>query len=111
MKHWYRRGPLAWLLWPASLAYALVVLFRRFLYAARVLPIGGTTVTTDLVKGLSIPFAEAQRAKYLAPILAGEHVWCQGYSEPNAGSDLANLQTSAVIDGERSAADRSRSGI
>jgi alkylation response protein AidB-like acyl-CoA dehydrogenase len=39
---------------------------------------------------------EAQRAKYLAPILAGEHVWCQGYSEPNAGTDLASLQTSAV---------------
>ena len=43
---------------------------------------------------------EAQRAKYLAPILAGEHVWCQGYSEPNAGSDLASLQTSAVREGD-----------
>ncbi len=41
-----------------------------------------------------------QREKYLAPIIAGEHVWCQGYSEPNSGSDLASLRTTAVRDGE-----------
>jgi alkylation response protein AidB-like acyl-CoA dehydrogenase len=43
---------------------------------------------------------EAQKRKYLKPILAGEHVWCQGYSEPNAGSDLASLQTTAVREGD-----------
>jgi len=43
---------------------------------------------------------EAQKKKYLAPILAGEHVWCQGYSEPNSGSDLASLATTAVPDGD-----------
>jgi alkylation response protein AidB-like acyl-CoA dehydrogenase len=43
---------------------------------------------------------EAQKRKYLQPILEGEHVWCQGYSEPNSGSDLASLQTAAVREGD-----------
>jgi len=44
--------------------------------------------------------SDAQKAQHLPKIARGEIWWCQGYSEPNAGSDLASLRTSAVEDGD-----------
>lgn len=43
---------------------------------------------------------EEQKTAYIGPTLRGEMIWCQGYSEPGSGSDLASLRTSAVRDGD-----------
>ncbi|MGI9346004.1 MAG: acyl-CoA dehydrogenase family protein, partial [Gammaproteobacteria bacterium] len=44
--------------------------------------------------------SEAQKQTYIAPTVRGEMMWCQGYSEPSAGSDLAALGTQALLDGD-----------
>ena len=60
-------------------------------------PIGiGWAGPTILMAG-----SEDQKARYLWPALAGEEFWCQLFSEPDAGSDLASLSTGAVLDGDQ----------
>jgi len=44
--------------------------------------------------------SDEQRKQFIEPTLRGDFMWCQGYSEPNSGSDLASLSTRAVLDGD-----------
>ena len=62
---------------------------------APALPAMGLQMCGPVLMGYGTP---AQKAYFLPRILSGEHYWCQGYSEPQSGSDLASLQTRAVRD-------------
>nr|WP_174822949.1 acyl-CoA dehydrogenase family protein [Ruegeria arenilitoris] len=65
-------------------------------YAPRIVPFGLSMLGPVLQK-----FGSKEQQDYFLPrILNGEHWWCQGYSEPGAGSDLASLKTRAVRDGD-----------
>ncbi len=64
-------------------------------WAPRMLPFGLSMVAPVIMR-----FGDdAQRARFLPPILSGDEFWCQGYSEPDAGSDLASLSTKAERSG------------
>ena len=62
-------------------------------------PLGGMGIT--MIGPTLLEYGTAgQKSRHLPPIIRGETAWCQGYSEPGAGSDLASLSTRAVSDGD-----------
>jgi alkylation response protein AidB-like acyl-CoA dehydrogenase len=92
--------------WPAEHGGPGLDVASRFLLTEE-LELAGTPALSPfglyMVGPLLIQYGtEAQQKRFLPQILAGDHVWCQGYSEPNAGSDLASLKTRAEDDGHGS---------
>jgi alkylation response protein AidB-like acyl-CoA dehydrogenase len=81
-----------------SAAKQLVYLDEYERFGAARLPDSGVVMLGPLIIRYG---TEEQKRFFLPRILSGEHIWCQGYSEPNAGSDLASLRTLAVLDEAR----------
>ena len=71
---------------------------REFASACAPLPTFGITMLGPVLIAFG---SDAQKARYLPRILRSDDAWCQGYSEPGAGSDLARLKTRAVRDGDQ----------
>ncbi len=90
--------------WPRQYGGAGFTAVQRYLFdselseaGAPALPAMGLQMCGPVLMGHG---DQAQKDYFLPRILSGEHYWCQGYSEPGAGSDLASLQCRAVRDGD-----------
>ena len=91
--------------WPAEYGGRGLSLTRQVIFYEEYARAGGPGKVGIVGEGLLGPTIihygnEAQKQRFLPPILEGAEIWCQGYSEPNAGSDLANVQTRAELDGD-----------
>jgi len=105
---WHRRlhaGGWVGLHWPREYGGRGATLMEQVIFAdelaKRRLPAGANLLGILLVGPTLMQWGtEAQKKRFLPKILSAEEIWCQGYSEPGSGSDLASLQTRAVRDGD-----------
>jgi alkylation response protein AidB-like acyl-CoA dehydrogenase len=91
------------LTWPSEYGGQGATLREQFVYNEEL----ARAQAPDLPNGIGLLFvgpaliavgSAEQKRRYLPKILSADEIWCQGFSEPNAGSDLANLQTRAISD-------------
>jgi len=107
LKSWQRKlyeGGWAGISWPKEYGGRGASLMQQVIFWQEMARAGAPPMANVLGLGLIGPTiiafgTEAQKRRYLRKILSAEEIWCQGFSEPNAGSDLAGLPTEARLDG------------
>jgi alkylation response protein AidB-like acyl-CoA dehydrogenase len=100
----YRNG-WAGLTWPTEFGGAGLTPAHQIVFASELAKYDATSGFIQAAQGLVGPTlmqhgTPEQQQRYIAPLLAGDEFWCQLFSEPGAGSDLANIATRAVLDGD-----------
>ena len=91
--------------WPTEYGGQGATLIQQAIYAQEMTRARAPQPANGLGIGIVGPTlmehgTEAQKQRYIPKILNADEIWCQGFSEPNSGSDLASLQTKAVLDGD-----------
>jgi alkylation response protein AidB-like acyl-CoA dehydrogenase len=107
-KRWQRTlydGGWCGLAWPAEYGGRGVGLIEQIIFQQELARIGSPQLVNLLALSMVGPLlieygTDEQKSRYLRPILTAEKIWCQGYSEPGAGSDLAAVATRAERDGD-----------
>jgi alkylation response protein AidB-like acyl-CoA dehydrogenase len=108
LKAWQRKlfdGGYAGIAWPKeyggrAATFIEQAIFQEELALADAPEIYGTIGLSLVGPTIIAVGTEEQKKRYLPKMLSGDEVWCQGFSEPNAGSDLASLETKAALDGD-----------
>ena len=107
LRAWQRKlheGRWAAVSWPKEYGGRGATLTQQAIFWEEMTRVEAPPMANSLGLGLIGPTiiafgTEAQKKRFIPKILSAEEIWCQGFSEPNAGSDLASLQTEARLDG------------
>ncbi len=91
--------------WPAQYGGQGAGVIEQIIFQEELARVGSPQLINLLALSMVGPLiidhgSDAQKTRYLKNILTADEIWCQGYSEPGAGSDLASVQTSAILDGD-----------
>jgi alkylation response protein AidB-like acyl-CoA dehydrogenase len=108
LRAWQRKldeGRWAAVSWPKEYGGRSATLMQQAIFWEEMARLQAPSMANALGLGLIGPTiiahgTEAQKKRFIPTILSAEEIWCQGFSEPNAGSDLASLQTEAHLEGD-----------